>query len=558
MAVPADFAGAREFMADPNQAGTAKAMGDSLAIHLQLMHYLQPTLLANGCAPADFNRLATRARNALTAANAFDDRESATRQLRPMSRVPGDWGATNNLANVRLNQLTQFDGESKDTREVVRWLNRMVNASEAHTLTQAATINLLIHCSKGPASDLVDRLRNEGKTYLEIARALELRFGDLCPSEEAVVKVNTMPRAPGEPLPTFLDRLRHVAEMAKRHIADADERQTAIDQLIESNIRRALPTSVREALEERILTRSRMGQPPFSLSDLEKECVELERKRDERHAKKKPKSTFLRPRAIQAVQHMPNQVYYQPQVASITSTYADSSSDEDTPEEQEINDEVYTAPEFSDPAMIQLVHNANHISNKYQVRGVTVNPEQVFQKAIRRYNKYPQGGQNTGPSGGKGQQRAPQGAPGQWKQGRQDRPQARQVTAMAYPQPVGVPAYPQQMGIPAYQQPAIQPAQQHQGPPNRLPGNARINIRDLLALGNCTVGECVRCGRQGHIMSSEACPLRGKPLQDRACLKCKKGLHGVNDCLLTFQQPQQGHINMVQADISDDDSDDLN
>ena len=146
----------------------------------------------------------------------------------------------------------------------------MVTTSESHDLTENATLNLLIHCSKGAASDLIDRLRNEDKHYPEIACCLELRYGELCSSEEALVKANTLARYHHEPLATFLDRLRYICEMAKRGIKEQQPRQAAVDALVESNIRRVLPASVRGALEERILARTRMGQPPFTLMELER------------------------------------------------------------------------------------------------------------------------------------------------------------------------------------------------------------------------------------------------------------------------------------------------
>jgi len=253
-AIPDGFGGGRELLADPDTAGTAAAVGDAVALQQQLLHVMQPILAAAGL-DAERIRLNDHLNNVRLAADRQRDREQSTRALMPMSRQRAGWGATDNLANVRLNQLPQFDGESKDQREITRWLNRMINASESHTLNEAATINLLIHCSKGAASDLVDRMRAEGKNYLDIARALELRFGSLCTVDEAVVKCNTMPRYPGEDLTVFLDRLRHMAEMAKRSIADPGTRLAAVDTLVESNIRRVLPNSVREALEERILAR---------------------------------------------------------------------------------------------------------------------------------------------------------------------------------------------------------------------------------------------------------------------------------------------------------------
>jgi len=193
---------------------------------------------------------------------------------------------------------------------------------------------------------------------------------------------------------------------------------------------------------------------------------------------------------------------------------------------------------------VALINNVNHYTNKYQSKGVKASPDQIFQKAISRYNKYPQQGQGFHPSQGRGQQRYNQGPQMHGKPRYQEKPQARQITAQAFPQ-----QYPQGPRFAAPQQP-------YQGPPNKLePG--RLSIRDLLAKGNCVTGECIRCGQAGHVMNSDACALRGKPLQDRACTRCKKGLHAVNDCLVVFQQPQAGQVNQVTAEWSDD-SDDLN
>jgi len=539
--IPAAFAGDRNLLGNPDAAGTATALGDLAALNLQTLHLMQARLVADGAAQAEVDRVAEGLRNALAAANAFRSRESSTRELRPMSRIPRDFGATNNLAQVRMNQLSQFDGESKDSREIVRWLNRMVTASASHDLTEDATLNLLIHCSKGAASDLIDRLRNEGKHYPEVARCLELRYGELCSSDEAMVKANTLARYHNEPLATFLDRLRHVCEMAKRGIEEQAPRQAAIDALVESNIRRVLPTSVREALEERILARTRMGQPPFTLMELEKECIELERKRDERHSKKKVKHSSGHHRGIRAVQQHQVQhgsIYRSTTTSGYDSTYDGSSSGEEASPDEE---EAFSAPDQDDTGLVALVNHFDHYRDKYQSRKGYNKPQQAYQKAIYRYNKYPQQDQGSGPQS-RGQQRRGQGYRGQGPARYHDKPQARQITAQGYPQP-----------NPDLRQPGQQAVQ---GPPNRLDPR-RSSIREMLAYANCVTGECIRCGRAGHVMNSDACPLRGKPLQDRACMKCNKGLHGVDDCLAAFQQPQQGQVNQITADWSDD-SEDLN
>jgi len=103
--IPAEFGGDRNLIAEPDNAGTATAIGDLAALNLRLLHVLTPTLQAAGLI-AERDALAVGLRNALATANASQSRESSTRELRPMSRIPGAWGLTNNLAGVRLNQLS--------------------------------------------------------------------------------------------------------------------------------------------------------------------------------------------------------------------------------------------------------------------------------------------------------------------------------------------------------------------------------------------------------------------------------------------------------------------
>lgn len=87
------------------------------------------------------------------------------------------------------------------------------------------------------------------------------------------------------------------------------------------------------------------------------------------------------------------------------------------------------------------------------------------------------------------------------------------------------------------------------GPPGVLDERKRA-IFELLALANCEKGECLQCGRKGHIKGNLKCPLRGKPLTDRPCLMCAKGLHAPADCLAHHIGPG-GAIDQVEAGSED-------
>ena len=104
-------------------------------------------------------------------------------------------------------------------------------------------------------------------------------------------------------------------------------------------------------------------------------------------------------------------------------------------------------------------------------------------------------------------------------------------------------------GNPGAGQPIRLPAA---GPPIRLPDPQRKTIQELLDAANCGRGDCVHCGNPGHMMRQDACALRGKPIVDRACPACKKGLHAADDCPRVFQR-RSNYAHQVSED-----SDDLN
>jgi hypothetical protein len=85
-----------------------------------------------------------------------------------------------------------------------------------------------------------------------------------------------------------------------------------------------------------------------------------------------------------------------------------------------------------------------------------------------------------------------------------------------------------------------------------MPESHRKTIAELLEAANCGRGECIHCGASGHMMRQDACALRGKPIVDRACPACRKGLHAADDCPRVFQK-RNNYAHQVEED-----SDDLN
>ena len=472
---PPDFGGDRQFIVDPQATGISTVVGDMAALSLQLIHILRDVVPDDSRALVD--GIAAQTRQVLAASNASHNREQSTRELRPVTRVPvAAYGANHNTTNIRMHNVPMFAGSEQDTLDVVRWISRILTLAEAHGLTFDATINLMIQGSNGSASDYIQCMKEEGKTLHQVVQQLEMRYGDLCTPEEARVKCNNMPRKLNEGLSEFIDRLRTMARMACRLEANDGPRRLAIDNLVEGNIRRVLPTSVRNALEERVINRNRMGLPAFTAREIEKECLDLERRRIER------KQEIVG----QSSKRLNVRNLYKEDYFNSLPSEEDSSSENESSQDE-------------DDTMCHLVNEIKQQQLRYTSRGRPIDNQKVYRKAFRNFNrkfppKYP----------------AKQGFAGK-------EPQFGARQAQGAPHP----------GHPGHQK---------IGPPNKLEHNPKRTIGELLNLANCSKGQCIQCGYDGHIMHQDACALRDRPLVDRPCVKCGKGLHSADDCLKVFQQ----------------------
>ena len=111
--VPNNMGGNRQFLADPENASLATVVGDLAAMNLQLMHALDEIIPgdADGNPRLITNALTLRARQLLAASNVIQQREQSTRELTPLTRPPADpYGATENIANIRMNNIPIFTG----------------------------------------------------------------------------------------------------------------------------------------------------------------------------------------------------------------------------------------------------------------------------------------------------------------------------------------------------------------------------------------------------------------------------------------------------------------
>lgn len=358
---PNEFAGAHTFIAD-GAAGTAvDSAADSHALILRMLHLLSlgGDTVVVPAAQAQFDQIAEAARQGLAAAKASAAREQNTRQLRSITDVPeAQYGANNNVGAVRLNTSLVFNAKNDDPAEVFDWLTRILDLARLNTLTFEATKSLLIQASAGSVTGFIRRLRAEGRTLSQIVQQLEMRYGNLCSPEEARTRCNSMVRKEGEELSKFLDRFGVMAQMASSHLAGEAERNAHRDLIVENNIRRFLPLSVRNILEERIVARLRTGLPAFTAAELEQECLELERRRNERRQDPSSRRSSKRIMNVQVDDSTP-----------------DISSEEegDGPEEDE--------------EALYIVNQVAHYRQKFEAKGKQYTNKKLLGAAIGRWNE---------------------------------------------------------------------------------------------------------------------------------------------------------------------------
>ncbi len=112
---PAAFGGDRQFIADPDNAGLPTAIGDLTALLLRNLHMQRVGAAGHDDVIARIDADAAIARRVLAATNASQTRETNIRELQPVTRVPvAAYGAEENVANIRMNNIPVFTGCSDD------------------------------------------------------------------------------------------------------------------------------------------------------------------------------------------------------------------------------------------------------------------------------------------------------------------------------------------------------------------------------------------------------------------------------------------------------------
>lgn len=304
--------------------------------------------------------------------------------------------------------------------------------------------------------------------------------------------------------------------MACRHEEDDAARRRAVNLIVEGNIRRVLPHSVKISLEERITNRKRMGLPPFTVREIEQEAIELEKLRNERRVDgarpvAPPPGRFQRFNRFER-KDRPDQGRPAQAVHIEVNNAADLGEWEDTTSGEEYGSES------ENEEMNLLISEIQHQKEKQLRKGRPFEPQNAVKGAIKRFNR------RIDPN--------PQ---------RQQPPRNQKAVA----QVMGAPYYPQGQPYVPVRAPPMGPPPRLVGPPEEVGGLPFTPIHELLKMANVEKGHCIQCGIPGHLMSKDECALKGKPLVDRACAKCGHGLHNANDCPRVYQ-PQFKQANLIE------------
>ena len=483
MAFPNERGGDREFVELPAQAGLPDAIGDLAALMQNVLHtFSQPAGDARDALINNVNEQAVRLRQLADLAR---DREQNTRAPRPLTAIPAEaWGETANIAGVRTNNLLKFAGEKGSANNCYIWLEQICSTAAAHTLTfQAATL-LLATMAQGSVASYISELRQEGKEFPAIVQALEVRYGELCSPDQARMLCNTMERGSLD-LRSFVDQLKLKARIACREERDGNRRRDLMYTLIETNLRRGLPTSVRMAIEEKLVDRARMGLPQLTITELEQEALRLESKRLARRAelgeKKEPQKQKRRP------------IFAAAEVLSDDEVCVDSDADDNTAPDEVIDDDDEDECPYD-----YLVSYIADQKARHHRKGDKITVDKLVKQANKKVElRYDPKNRN-----------------------RFTRPQ--RVAEVAQ--------------------------KANSGPPSRIDPRQKT-ILELLRLANCERGHCILCGMPGHMMYSDKCALRGKPVASKSCAKCGHGLHSADDCIRTFIS----NVNAVEEDPLNED-----
>jgi len=238
----------RHFVEDPTKAGLSDVVADQSAI-LQTALDLLAGLVVGDANQALVEQLQARATTARVATENLTTKEVNQRMPPPLTRVPqAEWG-DNDLQNVKYSHIAKFSGEVFDNNLVYIWLNSVVDVAEANGLTFASAMHVLANTAIGTAAVFIGDCRSEGMTFPQVVHELEVRYGSLMTTREALKKLNTAVRPEGMSIDRFVNDLKRLARLVVRQETDEAVKLARYNELVKGALLRTANRWARRAIE---------------------------------------------------------------------------------------------------------------------------------------------------------------------------------------------------------------------------------------------------------------------------------------------------------------------
>jgi hypothetical protein len=192
----------------------------------------------------------------------------------------------------------------------------------------------------------------------------------MCLPEENHSRCNSLIRKEKEKLADFIDRLRKMAMMAYRNLPDEVRRLELTESLIKSNIRRVLRASLKKTLDDKMRIHLSTGKPEMTCREVEKECIELERVRDEQKEEAE---------SVKVTQPQHKKFVRQAQINMVA-----EDSDSFSSEEEVVTD--FSEEEVDEEAN-HWIMRMEQAKKHYAKQGRKLTPQQLRTKVTQKFNR---------------------------------------------------------------------------------------------------------------------------------------------------------------------------
>jgi hypothetical protein len=434
---------------------------------------------------AAIKTLADINKKTMTKAGAINTQIEHEEAIPLLTQLPID-GLINVMPSTRDHKVPDFTGDNTDKRPCQDWLAMIMDIAESATLSYDCTIKLMARHSAGAAGRTVREGIRIKLPLREIVRRLEVRYSGLMHVDTARLLCNSTTLKSNESLGQLAERLHTQAYMATRLQLDHVQQVKDQEELATTNFLRCLSEDLRTHINDRIKGRRLTGLPPYTYGTLCAEVDELQKRTEA----------------------------YKPKAASFGHTVGTVHAQTDKQDEPDAQEQGKKTAEPDKDLIVAIVAAMEKSQGYRRNRSPTPYPSKSTGKDRRSDSRR---GQNYGSSGrnSRGRQRSFSRGRSESRGRRQRSRESSQVRRVESDSKKNT-SRPSR----GYDRSQSRDRRQRSASSNPInPGDFNVDRDD-----------CLRCGKNGHRMTSSRCPLAGVPLASRPCYACNKGAHYANQC----------------------------